>query len=65
MNKIPHHEVLLQLAWLASAPFTAQVLFWAFIMQDNTRMASYVQDVATLAKPSATVYQLSDYRRAA
>jgi len=56
-------NALLHLAKMSSmSPLTAQIIFWAFVAQGNTRIASYLQELTELYKPAATVYYISDYR---
>lgn len=60
-----HLTYLLQLAALAQrSQIHAQMLFFAFIAQGNTKMASYIQ-LAARECGQAEVYQLSDYRKVA
>lgn len=62
----PYLAYVLHLAHIASlSPLHAQVLFWSFVNHGDSRMAAYVQEVAELQKPSAQVFTLADYRKAA
>lgn len=57
---------LLHLAHLASlSPLYAQMLFWSYIIQGNTRIASFIQLAAEQNRPAAQVFSIETRKRVA